>query len=197
MKYLGVQLDDHITFENHINYIHAKATEKHGIFRKSRPYLDRKTSLLLYKDLVLLHLDYCNLVYMCTNVQNLNKLQLVQNIACRTILLCPQDTSVRYMHSELEIMTLEQRRSLHLRVECYKNITNPDLGLSNMFIPLQQIRVRTTRQTDNRGLGIPNIRSKMGRQFSYGGSKDWMEIDPTTRNIDKLAGFKNELIKQM
>ena len=41
-------------------------------------------------------------------------------------------------------------------------------------------------------------RSKMGRHvFSYRGAKCWMEIDPELRQLEKLAGFKSQLIKRI
>ena len=58
-KYLGVILDEHLTFEEHITYIHQKASKKTGILYKSKDYLDRSTKILLYKSLILPHIDYC------------------------------------------------------------------------------------------------------------------------------------------
>ncbi len=147
MKYLGVMLDDHLTFNDHIDYAHNKASKKLGILRKSREYLDQSTSLLLYKSLVLPHLDYCDLVYMCTTLHNLNRLQLVQNQACRTILMAPKETSTQNMHKQLELPLLAQRRQLHLSTECYKNATNDEAGLHGMFVKTAN-RGRQTRQSE-------------------------------------------------
>ena len=85
-KYLGVLLDKYLTFNDHIDFAVSKASMKLVILRKSREYLDRKTAVFLYKSLVLPLMDYCSLVYTNTNEANLNRLQLVQNAACRTIL---------------------------------------------------------------------------------------------------------------
>ena len=67
-KYLGVLLDEHLTFDEHINYIHKKASNKLGILYRAKDYLDRPTKILLYKSLILPHLDYCDTVYMHTTV---------------------------------------------------------------------------------------------------------------------------------
>ena len=87
--------------------------------RKARDFRDRKTSILLYKSLVLPHLDYCDTVYGCTSIVNLQKLQMVQNSVCRTLLLadkrCP---------AELELLKLDQRRELHLTVDSHKHVYN-------------------------------------------------------------------------
>ena len=57
-KYLGVTLDSHLSFEAHINELHRKSSRKLGALRKTREYVDQSTALMLYKSLVLPHLDY-------------------------------------------------------------------------------------------------------------------------------------------
>ena len=86
MKNIGVILDYQLNFDDHVNLVHGKAVKKLGILRKSRKFLDRKTSLTLYWSLVLPHLDYCNLIYECTSKANLNKLQQIQTSVRRTML---------------------------------------------------------------------------------------------------------------
>ena len=71
IKYLGVILDDILSFDQHVDYMHSKAVKKLGIVRKAREFLDLGTSVQLYKSLVLPHIDYCDLVYCCTSKTNL------------------------------------------------------------------------------------------------------------------------------
>ena len=42
-KYLGVILDKHLNFEEHVSFVHKKASKKLGILYKSKEYLDRST----------------------------------------------------------------------------------------------------------------------------------------------------------
>ncbi len=179
MKYLGVILDDKLTFDEHINYTHSKASQRLGVLRRSREYLDSSTSLTLYKSLVLPHLDYCDVVYMNMTVQNLNKLQLIQNGACRTILRVPKDTSVSLMHEELGIPTLTHRREYHLATGCYKAVNNPDAGLNYMFNLVESTHARVTRLSMNQGMTVPPLRTVQGRKaFRYIGPTAWNKIDP-------------------
>ena len=94
--------------------------KKLGILYKSKDDLDRSTKILLYKSLILPHIDYCDLVYMNTTEKNLNKLQMIQNCACRIILGADNDTSVQHMHQELDLPTLNQRRKYHQALDCFK-----------------------------------------------------------------------------
>ena len=74
MKYLGVILDQHLTFDEHVAYLQSKVVKKLGIVRKARDFLDRPAAITLYKSLVLPHIDYCDIVYECTSIGNLQKL---------------------------------------------------------------------------------------------------------------------------
>ncbi len=94
---------------------------------------------------------------MCTSVQNLNKLQLIQNGACRTILKVPKETSVDQMHDELALPTLSTRREAHLATECYKSVKNTGSGLNHMFSLMSDNRTRITRLTEGgESIGLPD-----------------------------------------
>ena len=81
---------------------------KLGAIQKIRHNLDRATTLLLYKSLVLPLIDYCDIVCGATFKDKLYKLQLFQNNACRTILLVDMDVHVFDMHRDLGILALCQ-----------------------------------------------------------------------------------------
>ena len=68
------------------------------------------------------HMDYCDIIYNSAMKDQLNKLQLVQNTACRTILLCDRDAHIEDMHIELGLLKLYTRRQLHLATTCHKAI---------------------------------------------------------------------------
>ena len=85
-KYLGLVMDEHLSFEMHIDKLYNKTYSKIGVIKKVRNCLDNKLALTLYKSLVLPHIDYCDVVYVSATKESLSKLQLVQNKACQVIL---------------------------------------------------------------------------------------------------------------
>ena len=198
MKYLGVFLDEHLTFSTHIAEICQKSSKKLGILRKSRELLDQSTSLLLYKSLVVPYIDYCNTVYMVANETDLKKLQLIQNTACRTVLRADKRTNIADMHASLNLLTLADRRTLHFKTECYKNVHDKNASLSRLFILECDIRVRQTRNTVALSMHVPDLRSILGRKlFSYQGPTSWNSTSKDLRQAESVHIFKSSLTKEM
>ncbi len=196
MKYLGVFLDEHLSFSEHISSVCKKSSKKLSILRKAREFLDRKTSLTLYKSLVVPYMDYCDVVYMVANESELKNLQLIQNAACRCILLADKRTSTDLMHAELNLTRLSDRRNQHLQIECYKNVTNPQGSLHRYFIPSANMSQRQTRNTDANSMHVPDIRSVSGRKsFSYRGPVTWNSLHKDARQAGSVGIFKSHLGK--
>ena len=105
------------------------------------------------------------------------------------------DASIKQMHDDLEMLTLQQRRQLHLAMECFTNINNPDAGLCHIFQSVDD-RSRRTRTTGTKYMKVPNIRSALGRKaYSYRGPSFWNGLDTETRGIDNKDAFKHHISK--
>ncbi len=194
MKYLGVILDSQLTFDEHVNFIHSKAVKKLGIVRKSREFLDRKTSLTLYRSSVLPHLDYCDLIYENTSKTNLNKLQLVQNSACRIMLLADKRTSVSQMHKDLNLLPLDKCRDLHRAQDCFKHINDKTSSLSYMFI--EKDSARPTRHGQTKQVHCPDLRTNYGHKaYSYRGPNFWNGLPNHIRLVTQKNEFRDTMTR--
>ena len=78
MKYLGLLLDEVLSFNGHVDYLH-KISACIGLLHCSCKFLDRKTALTLYKSLVLPHSDYGDTIFSTTSQGNSERLQKLQN----------------------------------------------------------------------------------------------------------------------
>ena len=196
-KYLGVYLDETLSFDKHISYIHNKACSKLGAIRKLRLNVDQSTALRLYKSLVLPHFDYCDSVYMTASNEILNKLQLVQNSACRTILLAHRETHISDMHVDLGLLYLNERRDLHFSFLLHKNIHNEhDTGLSGNLIKCNTVAVRHTRGSTGNNVTVPRMRTNMGQKsFSYRGPVFWNLLPEGLKGIVVFRTFKIAISK--
>ena len=78
MKYLGLFIDENLSFELHVKSVCTSICQKLGAIRKSRRWFDTTTSLILYESWILPVIDYCDVIYMTTTKRPLQKLQFLQ-----------------------------------------------------------------------------------------------------------------------
>ena len=62
-KYLGVLLDNTLSWKNHIEYIGHKISSRLGILLRSRKVLPKPTCQMLYNTLAMPLFDYCSPVW--------------------------------------------------------------------------------------------------------------------------------------
>ena len=84
-KFLGVYIDEHLTWEAHIDNISSKIAKGIGILRKARPYLNKSTIHQLYYTFVYPYLSYCNIVWGNAYSVYLSKLVKLQKKIVRII----------------------------------------------------------------------------------------------------------------
>ena len=179
-KYLGIHLGEALNFEVHLDTLYRKTCSKLGAVKKARNCLNQGMSLKLYRSLVLPHLHYGDLIYMCSTKERLHKLQLIQNIACRIILWVSKDKHVNDMHRELNLLNLDTRRDMHLSFLCHRNIyTNEYASLGKYFNPVGQNGRQETRYGNGMNMKVPPIRSNKGRcSVEFRGPSHWNKRGP-------------------
>ena len=84
-KYLGLIVDENLTWKEHIDYICGKIKRGVGVLKRIRHFIPKDSLLLLYQTLVEPYYCYCSVVWgNCGEVLK-NKLQVQQNRAARII----------------------------------------------------------------------------------------------------------------
>ncbi len=150
---------------------------------------------MLYKSLMIPTFDYGDVVYSCATKESLNKLQIVQNRACRVILREGRRANIDQMHKRLKLLKLDDRRELHMQCLCHRNIHNDSkTGLDTFFEQVEHVG-RVTRFANNMNLKIKNFRTDKGRQaISYRGPISWNKLDNNLKLCEKFASFKRQLL---
>ena len=112
-KYLGLTLDQHLSFNKHIDIICKKANASLSFIRCNTYFCSRSVKLDAYKTYVLPIMEYASFVWSPRTVVNINKLESVQRRAMRFVM----SNYDRYssitsdMLSMLHMSTLEGRRN--------------------------------------------------------------------------------------
>ena len=82
-NYLGVTLDEQLTFEKHAKNTINRVSVKVYQLRKIRHLLTKKAALMICKNMILPILEYGNILMMSATKENRKKLQTLQNKALK------------------------------------------------------------------------------------------------------------------
>ena len=74
VKFLGVSLDEHLSWKEHIRYAENKIAKNIGLLYRAKPFLGKHSLLTLHYSYIHTYLNYANLSWASTNKTNLKKL---------------------------------------------------------------------------------------------------------------------------
>ena len=87
-KALGVQLDEHLAFNSHVDHISGKISAGISALKRIKEYTDQETLKSVYYALVQPHFDYCCEVWDSIDATLSNRLQKLHNRSARIIMKC-------------------------------------------------------------------------------------------------------------
>ena len=85
IKFLGVFLDQHLSWTYHIKYIENKIAKNIGLLYRAKQFLNKRSLVALYYSYIHTYLNYANLSWGSTNRTNLKKLFSQQKHAIRIV----------------------------------------------------------------------------------------------------------------
>jgi hypothetical protein len=140
IRFLGVIIDDKLTFSQHISHISNKISKSIGILNKVKRVLNQESLLMLYNSLIHSYLHYCHLIWGQASRTSLNSLVLLQKKALRIISLSPFYAHTAPLYSHYKIIHLLELHKLLSSVfifRCINGLFPPSfLDLFNPFAHL-------------------------------------------------------------
>lgn len=113
-KYLGVQIDNTLSFKVHTKGIIKNVAHKVYILSKIRTKITQHAAALIYESMIMPLLDVGDIFYNSTKKALLKKLDVLQNRALRVIYRLPPRSDMSQVEMKMNILPLHQRRLLHL-----------------------------------------------------------------------------------
>jgi len=92
LKLLGVSIDRHLRFDEHISIIYRKSSQLVGVLMRLRNLIPTGTKLQLFKAAILSYLTYSHLAWHFCRASDSRKLEPVQERALRAI-YCDRSSS--------------------------------------------------------------------------------------------------------
>ena len=194
-KVLGVQIDEHLSWNQHIEYSANKISSGIGAIRKLRTFIDTSTLVLVYNALIQPYFDYCCEVWDTLGKGLSERLQKLHNRAARLIMNLKNEHGHSVLaRNSLGWELLEKRRvEMKARI-MYKTVNKlAPSRLCDLFQNVNKINDYNLRGSSTR-VYIPMPKTEFLKQsFCYDGAKIWNQLPDEIRNSASLTSFCRKL----
>jgi len=183
IKFLGIVIDQHLSFSAHIDYLIRRLRPITGLFYRLSSFISHKLLIMLYHSLINSRLCYCIESYGTSASVHLNRLLKFQKMIMRVIHRKPPQTHTKPLFKVdkiLQIQNLYKFKVLQIAHTFYHSITQ--YSASSI----------TTRQSKN--IFIPLFRTSAGQKaITYQQSTLWNGLPNHLRLIESPKLFKKNL----
>ena len=190
VKLLGINIDRHLTFSDHVNTLCKKAGRKLNVLCRMSNMLDVSSRRTLSNSFILSQFEYCSCIWHFTNVSEMKQIEKLQK---RTLRHVYNDFSSTYgellQMNNTCLMYVKRLKKIALEVYNIVNKNSP-IYLHDMFL----LRENTYNLRNNfKSVSIPKFSCvKYGkRTFKYEGAKLWNSLKD--KNMSSTRDFKKYL----
>ena len=162
-----------------------------------RSYLSDSATLKLVLSLVISKLDYCNSLFYNMSLENIHKLQLIQNHAARLVKKASKRSSAKLLLKDLPWLPVKDRIIYKIAVLVFNIINNNSSPsylreLITVYTPQTQ---RSLRSSQKSLLEVPrkNLKTFGERSFSYAAPEVWNKLPESIKSSQSTAIFKKNL----
>ena len=198
IKYLGVMIDDILSWKYHISYVCSRVSRNIGIISKIRHYLSIHQLKQIYYNLIYPYLSYAVTAWGSAYKTHLQKLQTKQNTVIRLMFFAttsgPHTESALPYLNLLDILTVNnvyRLQALKFTHMWHKGLL-PRL-FDNLFQYASSRHTYNTRYASKKNFCKPRPRTNIGKQmFSYQAIDFWNDIPLHLKDLSTLH-FANEI----
>ena len=194
-KFLGLILDRHLTFKNHIDHILSKISRSVGVLFKLNSFLPTNILKMLYNTLILPYLTYGVECWHAAPNYALDKLQVLQKKAVRAVFkLSYNEHTISYFKNN-GLLKLNEIYRLNLSSHMY-DVTNYATNLDILVRPITNSDVHNYNTRNRTNVSTPRYnRATTQSSFLYQSAKEWNSIPQIIKDCKSSASFKYNLRK--
>src|SRR5688572_17787969 len=193
-KFLGVHIDEQLTWKEHITDISKKISKNIGIISRVRHLLPRYILVNLYYSLIYPYISYCNLTWASTYRTRLTMLTTLQKRVIRIICNVPYRASTKLLFLDMKILPFECINKLQVALFMYKIHSRQILSnFDHWFCKNSEVHDHYTRSSSN--YHQRSVHTNIRQQHSIGtyGPLLWNSLPKELTCIPAVYHFKNKL----
>ena len=197
-RYLGLIIDEHLTFEAQVNQVCDKALRKVATFRHGRRNISRAARRLFYLSIVQSTLEYASSSYVHSlRIHLYDKLVICSHRCMKKVFGLDRMTPTALVLNHASLYSLEQRfnyKLFFLVYRCLNKLCSPLLqAIFTLRCASSHTHVTTRGQVDG-SLSLPRVSSRYGRQaISFLAADRWNSLPPGCRQARSPAEFLNHI----
>ena len=195
VKYLGVKLDKHLRFTEHVRDMIRKCAGRIGFLYRHSAYLDSRCRKILCNSLLQPYLDYCCMTWYSSLTKDLrNRLDVIQRRMVRFVLDmdCMGHVDSKDL-GRLSWLSVPDRVRFFRLTTIFKIHRGIAPGnLSEHFVPTSSNHGHNTRQSTF-GFCISRELSMSPKSFAFTAITDWNKLPSSLQCISSLETFKSRL----
>jgi len=190
---LGVEIDEHLTFTDHINTICSKTAKQINALYRIKNDIDNPSRKTIFNSFIASSLNYCSTIWMFTSRGNLDKLDKLHKRALRL-------TYNNYTSPYDEL--LHDTNTLCVYKRCLKTLATDMYKTKHKWTPSYIIDLFLERDiSTSYGLRDTNkfiLPRYNGKKYGYHclafiGPKIWNDLPIDMKNSNSIQSFKSQL----
>lgn len=192
-KFLGVYIDEHLNWEEHIKQIGSKVSKSIGVLWKLKSSLTCKLLLLVYNCLILPYFTYCNLIWSNACATRMEKLLVLQKKIIRMISKAEYLAHTDPIFKQLSLLKIADIGQQQISIFVYKFLKNElPVTFNEYFCSISEVHNYFTRQST--GLHVKYARTNIRQKsLQIKGPHVWNKLPPYVTQSISLPIFKKQL----
>ena len=191
IQYLGMLVDEHLYWHEHVDQICASLVKYFGIFNHIKSFVSLRISKQLHYAFIYSRIQYGIEAYESCVKETMSKLQIMQNKLLKLLLKWDWRTSTDLVHKDLSLLKIDDVRIakvLSFVNEC-RSCRVPD-----MFVNYYKTRETGLNLRNRSSLDIPWAKTDMGLiRCDIKGARLWNQHLHTTNQLLYKKSFHKQL----
>lgn len=191
IKFLGIFLDNNLSYRFHINNLSSKISRSLGVLNKISSFIPLNILYMLYCSLISPYICYAVEVWFCAPAYLTNKVNILQKKSVRCINRAEYNAHTEPFFTEMKLLKVADLHKYMIGIYMYKvvNVQGFDSDVLQSLTRFADVHNHATRQ--NGLYMLPRVnKEKFRGSIKYVGVNVWNEIPARIRDCSSIFKFK-------